>query len=184
MPAPAPRSRLVSRASSLQRPQGMPSTKFAAIFRQEHRAVRDLLLDLVFPTSDPKVVEEVFRHLVLRQLHRAKRLSEKFLRSLLGWRRSGSRRSTSPGALSGFCPRTLSEKPQQDPTTRRESARSNWALSANRCRLLADRVWADENRDRATTAATPRFPHSQQPWTPEGLHAIPNRWTPVVESVR
>ena len=37
---------------------------------------------LPLPDVDPKVVEEVFRHLVLCQLHRAKRLSEEFLKSL------------------------------------------------------------------------------------------------------
>ena len=38
---------------------------------------------------DAKVVEEIFRQLVLRQLRRAKRLSEEFLKSLLSWQRSG-----------------------------------------------------------------------------------------------
>ncbi|MBI2964558.1 MAG: transposase [Deltaproteobacteria bacterium] len=38
---------------------------------------------------DPKVVEKVFRRLVLARLHRAKRLSEEFLTSLLSWQRSG-----------------------------------------------------------------------------------------------
>ncbi|MGH7858151.1 MAG: transposase zinc-binding domain-containing protein, partial [Candidatus Binatia bacterium] len=44
---------------------------------------------LPLPDVDPKVVEEIFRQLVLRQLQRAKRLSEEFLKSLLSWRRSG-----------------------------------------------------------------------------------------------
>ncbi|MGH7820173.1 MAG: transposase zinc-binding domain-containing protein [Candidatus Binatia bacterium] len=44
---------------------------------------------LPLPDVDPKVVEEIFRQLVLRQLHRAKRLSEEFLKSLLSWQRSG-----------------------------------------------------------------------------------------------
>jgi hypothetical protein len=38
---------------------------------------------------DTAVVEELFRRLVLARLHRAQRLSEEFLQSLLAWQRSG-----------------------------------------------------------------------------------------------
>ncbi|MFQ5948847.1 MAG: transposase [Acidimicrobiia bacterium] len=41
------------------------------------------------PYFDARLVEEVFRRRVLHRLHRAERLSERFLRSLLGWVHSG-----------------------------------------------------------------------------------------------
>ena len=44
---------------------------------------------LELPYFDVRLVEEVFRRRVLQRLHRAERLSEKFLNSLLGWVHSG-----------------------------------------------------------------------------------------------
>ena len=44
---------------------------------------------LQLPYFDARLVEEVFRRRVLERLHRAERLSEEFLRSLLGWVHSG-----------------------------------------------------------------------------------------------
>ena len=41
------------------------------------------------PYFDARLVEEVFRRLLLERLHRGERLSEEFLRSLLGWVQSG-----------------------------------------------------------------------------------------------
>ncbi len=41
------------------------------------------------PYFDARLVEEIFRRRVLHRLHRAERLSERFLRSLLGWVHSG-----------------------------------------------------------------------------------------------
>jgi len=44
---------------------------------------------LQLPYFDARLVEEVFRRRVLQRLHRAERLSEEFLNSLLGWAHSG-----------------------------------------------------------------------------------------------
>jgi hypothetical protein len=44
---------------------------------------------LQLPYFDARLVEEVFRRRVLQRLHRAERLSEEFLNSLLGWVHSG-----------------------------------------------------------------------------------------------
>jgi hypothetical protein len=44
---------------------------------------------LELPYFDRRLVEEVFRRRLLQRLHRAQRLSEEFLRSLLGWVHSG-----------------------------------------------------------------------------------------------
>ena len=44
---------------------------------------------LQLPYFDARLVEEAFRRRLLQRLHRAERLSEEFLRSLLGWVHSG-----------------------------------------------------------------------------------------------
>ncbi len=44
---------------------------------------------LQLPHFDARLVEEVFRRRVLQRLHRAERISEEFLGSLLGWVHSG-----------------------------------------------------------------------------------------------
>ena len=109
------------------------------------------------PDIDVNVVEEIFRRLLLGRLHRAKRLSEEFLKSLLAWRRSG---------FSAHC-----DKPARADD---RSSLERWVRYITRAPIRIDTIGIDdEGRVRITTPPDPRSGATELVLDPlEWIHAI------------
>jgi len=109
------------------------------------------------PDIDVNVVEEIFRRLLLGRLHRAKRLSEEFLKSLLAWRRSG---------FSAHC-----DKPALADD---RSSLERWVRYITRAPIRIDTIGIDdEGRVRITTPPDPRSGATELVLDPlEWIHAI------------
>ena len=97
-PSPSPRVRAIFDRDDVTPGLVVSIQTFGSYAANFHPHVHALVTDGAFteegeflqlPYFDARLVEEVFRRRVLQRLHRAERLSEEFLNSLLGWVHSG-----------------------------------------------------------------------------------------------